>query len=390
MPRLDGLKRRTRRQPLDVPTPADPRDWELLAFFDQIYCRDNPRIREGSPRTIYDYECNIHVAQEFLDEQLEARGEPQRVLTLRDLTKPFAIGAVNWLLKNGRSVATANKLPRVLIALNRWAVLECDIDLKVLRMRKLPEPKRVPRAWSEDEMRRICAAARRMRGKVGEVPAGRWWLALILVAYHSGGRIGSIMKAPSDGIDFHRGTLCIPAEVQKQNADQLYALDKASLGALAAIQPTRNELIFGEWPYDRTQKHNYRALTHGLRKVLVGAKLFSSIDDIGPRELWHKIRRTSISLVAAALGPDRARLHAGHSAASVTSRYLDPSIANRRGIVLPAIDVRPAPRTAASDAAAAQQDLLGKLTAPGLADGVLALAKLLGAVQPAQASGGTP
>src|SRR5262245_59321832 len=122
--RLEGLLKKSRKKLLDIPAPADARDWELLPFLDQVYARQNPRIINGSPRTLYDYQVQVHVAQEFLDNQQLSADLPLRPLVLRDVTKPFAVGLVNSLLSAGRSVASCNKVVRVLVSLTRWAALE--------------------------------------------------------------------------------------------------------------------------------------------------------------------------------------------------------------------------------------------------------------------------
>ena len=185
----------------------------------------------------------------------------------------------------------------------------------------LPTDKRVPEAWSVDEMRRIITAAAETPGMLCGIPAGKWWPAQLLTLYDTGLRIGALMALESAQLDFETGWLTVPADHQKQRAEQVFQLQADTLDAIAQTRPGERRELF-PWPF---VDERWAVLRKRYRKILQRAGLPTD-----SRCLFHKVRRTSATLIADALGERAAQDHLGHSSLSVTKRYLDPRKMKRR------------------------------------------------------------
>jgi integrase len=303
-------------------------EWPLLEFYEQIYLIENTELAGGSSRSDDDHRLQIANFQRWLDEQ----PPPRRPALLSDLTDTNVAAAMRWQLGRSptKSRATANKLRRTLVAIHNWALDRKDFPGKKLKVEPFKEPKRLPQAWSIDVLGQIVTAGTKLRGTIGPlgqpgVPAHRWAPAMLLGIYNTGLRISAWMNTPTAGLDLAAGTLLVPAEVQKQDADQLIWLLPVVREALAAIEPHRNARMGDDWPHDRSQR-GWRALNHLLKKLLVSAGIYSSVAQVPSRDLFHKFRRTHGSYIANAAGEDAARQSLGHSHASVTRRYVDPSL----------------------------------------------------------------
>jgi integrase len=110
------------------------------------------------------------------------------------------------------------------------------------------------------------------------------------------------------------------AAAQKQDSDQVFPLVKETVEALRAIDPSRNRMIFGDWPFNRS------TLRKRLKVMLVKAGLYPSIKAIPKRtELFHKLRKTIATAVKKRDGKEAATALCGHSSGFVTDFYIDKS-----------------------------------------------------------------
>jgi integrase len=182
------------------------------------------------------------------------------------------------------------------------------------------EPKRVPQAWTQEELGILLAACQRATGMVGRVKASDWWVALHLLIWDTSERIGAVLAIRKDWLNWQTGGLLIPAECRKgQERDMAYGLHEETLVALARIRDSGSDLLFGvvtvAWLYYRYKR---------LRKA---AGLPTD-----RKSAFHRIRR-SVASHLHALGHN-ATDALGHASTDVTRRsYLDPKIA---GAVRPA------------------------------------------------------
>ena len=221
-----------------------------------------------------------------------------------------------WMKNTGRANATINKYSRYLLAVWNFAWKKRKVADQPRDIRPLPESNRIPDAWSAEQMGMILTAARATAGTIGTIPARQWWPAL-LTAYDTGLRVDALMQSRVEEFDAASRWLKTPAELQKQNADQVFRLHPDTIEAIAATGPASRELLF-PWPsIDR----NHRFLRTHYRRILVTAGLGTSRHD-----MFHKLRRTSATAVCNAFDKETAQRHLGHSSPSVTARYLDPRL----------------------------------------------------------------
>ena len=237
--------------------------------------------------------------------------------TFEHLVEDIVERFLAWLKKSDRFAnATINGYRAMLLALWRHAWRKSKVKELPRDIHKFKVSKLIPEAWSPDEMGMMLKAAREATGDVCGAPSSVFWPALILTLYDTGLRIAALMQAKLSDFDFESRWLKIPAEVQKQDADQVFRLHEETVDAIARIEPAKRELIF-PWPFDADNR--YHILTDHFRKILKAAGLSDT-----KRDLFHRIRRTSATAVAQVLGEAAAQHHLGHSSISVTKRYLDP------------------------------------------------------------------
>lgn len=187
-------------------------------------------------------------------------------------------------------------------------------------------PRRVPRAWNQDDLAKLFAAIEVQVGEFCGIPKAAYWRALHHVLYWSAERIGAIRQLRWTDYDATSGWLVFPAETRKgRHADNLVKLPPVAIAALEAIREPERALIF---PWDLSPC----AIYDHYRKVLVTAGL-----PIGPKSMFHAIRRTAASYFEAAGGNATELLM--HTSRKVTMAYLDPRIVKRTQ----AADLLPSP-----------------------------------------------
>ena len=248
-----------------------------------------------------------------------------------DLTDDNVMAFIRSIRAKGRSPATANKIRGQIISLWRFLarkrIVETFPDVPPLR-----EFRRVPVGWSHEQIDRLFAACASAEGFVDCIPASRWWTALHFVLWDSGLRIGAAMKLRWEHFDLAGGVLLVPAEIQKQSADQQFPLGDDTVFWLRSILQPEREVVFA-WA------KCYDSLWNHYRRLLIRAGLPAD-----RRSKFHRMRRSHASHLKAAGGDPTASL--GHSGTRMTQlHYLDPSIVGgqnaaamlRRPIVNPPI-----------------------------------------------------
>ena len=243
-----------------------------------------------------------------------------------DLSDTLLAGAMAWQVRPepngcGNEPPTANKLRATISAIWRRAKKLKLIDT-LPEVDRLPEFHREPECHSIDEFYQLIDVAERLPGMVGAVPANVFWPSLYWAVFNTGCRISAVMLTPTQKLDLAGGWIKVNAEVQKHRADMVFDLLPETKQALSMLDAHGRGLarIFDDWPYDRTRRTGkWRTLTGYLRKHLEAAGLSSTEDD-----LWHKIRRTFATYIAAKAGIAVAQSMLGHSHQRVTKRYIDP------------------------------------------------------------------
>lgn len=292
---------------------------KLSDYFDARYYPE--RLLQRSPRTTQEYKFSVQRLTRHL-------GRPA---TLEDLTTE-TLYAFRTEETEDHSPETVNKHLRQLLAIARHAAKWQQIP-EAPEVEKLKCPKRAPVAWTPAEMQSILQAAKRKPGRIRTISADKWWPALILSLYDTGARISAMMAARWEWLD--GVVLTIPAEVQKQNADQRYRLRPQTIAAIEAIRPweataefietpnglkqklrRKTEGLLFDWCYDPDRR--WKVLTRHYRQILKWAGLPHT-----QKDCFHKIRRTTATRIADARGKAAAQSYLGHSSAKVTESYID-------------------------------------------------------------------
>lgn len=235
---------------------------------------------------------------------------------LRDLTPLHIVGVMRHLKDRGRCERTVNNVRRNLLIVWRHAedmgaaVAPCPLPRRVPRMK---EPAPLPRAWTPEQMRRLIDACRRAPTKRGW--GAEHWVALVLTIYDTSLRIGCLLRSTADQLDPHACTLTVPGSLQKGRRETCQPLHPDTVVRLERL-PRDDGRLF-PWPYRREE------LWRQFRAILKSAGLPAT-----RRDQFHRIRRTSYTLVAVALGKDAASGHAAHRR-DMSAHYLDPAFVAR-------------------------------------------------------------
>lgn len=277
------------------------------------------RLIGASPKTVEQYEIALRHWKRFCGS-----------LALSDIDD-MALAAFVAALARSRSPATVAKTLRHVMSIVRLAAKRAGVvppDPPAVRVSR-----RIPEAFTIDQVEAILAECRREPGSLAALPASRWWPALVLFVFDTGCRVGAALASVADDLAIGERSVLLRAETQKQRADQWHTLSDQAIAAIAALYPRPGSLVF-PWPYGRG------VIYKRFRRILDRAGVPAGRERGG---LFHKLRKTTASYVHANGGDATYQL--GHSSRQVTERYLDPRIA-RNG---QAIDVLPRPEMPIDD-----------------------------------------
>ena len=210
---------------------------------ERLYFPQSLTIHSEITRKNYRYAC------EFLATFLG------REATIADLTKPVLIGYLKWLV-NVRQLApkTANERCGRIRAMWAWLDEEGLIDRRAPRNIRLPEPDKIPVAWSREELAALYAATNEMPGQVAGVDAGAWWQGLLLWLWNTGARYGETMAVEWTMINLQTRTVHVPARYRKgRRKPAIYRLWEDTQAALIAIR-TAEPRVFA---WDRSEASYY-------------------------------------------------------------------------------------------------------------------------------------
>lgn len=177
-------------------------------------------------------------------------------------------------------------------------------------------PRSVPRAFTEDELRRLVAAAREARGWVGPIPARTFFEALVAVGLETGERINAILQTPREC--WRRPTLVVPAAIRKgRQQERVYDLSPEASDLVDAVSRHEGPTVFWWLASDTALRKRWKVIT---RRAGLGDS----------REVqFHALRRSTASHLAAA-GFD-ATAFLGHSSDRITRRsYIDPRVVDAK------------------------------------------------------------
>jgi integrase len=303
--------------------PAEP--GTLRALFERHYVPE--RMTDATPQAIFEYRCAFlvlrrHVGADVRLDQLDQEGDA----ILADFFQ--------HLLKSGRRPATINnKYRAAILAVWRDAV-ERGLVARSPRVKKLKEFHNPPDAWSIDEMKRILATAALYRAgeMYGPVRRNLWWCAILLLGYWTGLRRGSLLSIHTRDLDLRKAVLYVPGESMKNRQGQLFALPAEVVRAIRKIMPPERELLFECPVQPNTVSKHFKALL-GAAGIRPGRHQRLN--------LFHKLRRTTCTELAARASTALASSLLGHSDEYVTARYIDPTRAKAHDVtkILPRLAV---------------------------------------------------
>lgn len=266
-----------------------------------LYREDQPDL---APATVEAYRVAIRKFRRFL-------GRKPRLSDLNDETVRA------FLLEYRKHVApgTVRNKRRQLLALWRFAY---RTELTEVEPRNIPRekvPRRVPVAWTPEQVGLIldhCDAAPALDG--WDV---RHWRALVATAYVSLHRVQCLMKLRLDQIDLQTGWMTAKAEQLKQDRDHSSQIAPWALELVRETLDGDRERLF-PWPlHPRTLGVHYK-------KILRAAGL-----PCDRKSMFHRLRKTSYTIVHRELGVEAATQIAGHSK-DLSKHYADPFWADVR------------------------------------------------------------
>lgn len=276
-------------------------------FFVSVYVPT--RLLGRSPRTVQQYADAIRQFHQVCGS-----------VDIASLQESILADFARHFLQKQCSPATANANLRPLKAIWRFAAARGFCAPPPV-IPSLPELKRIPCAWTPDDIGRLLESSSKETGLIGSVAAAPFWRAFILTCYDTGLRRGVLLCLPMRCIDFANRWILAPAELQKTRGDQLVRVSAETAAALAAIRDPAERSFAFPWPYDRYDRTTWTAFSRRMRKIVRRAGL----------DLAHKhcqrIRRTRASL-GEAVERGSAWIDMGHSSPAITrDHYLDPRLA---------------------------------------------------------------
>lgn len=233
----------------------------------------------------------------------------RRVL-LADLTDDLLESHQGWMLDNGYSPSTVNSACGAILALWRFAWRK-RLAAELPRVSPVPEYRRLPTAWTVEEFARLLDATDTLTGEVCGIPRSQWWRALLLVIFDTGIRRRAAFGIERTDVDLQSRWLRVPAELMKTKVEQRFRLSEQTVRALERIWSPPRKLLF-----PRTGK----CQAYGTFATLLERAGLPN----DRRSKFHKIRRTTATLVAKSVSIDAAVHMLGHTSETMTRRYIDP------------------------------------------------------------------
>ena len=292
-------------RPTDLPAKlVDPLDTEgsLLAFAKHVY---QPERMVGATEL-----SKKHI---LISVRSFCRASGRNVM-VSELTDEMVSGYMQSMVEQGYARPTVNNNRADLLALWRYGYKKKLLD-RWPTVDKVETFRRLPIAWTMEEMGIILQACATTPGMIAETRASLFWTALVLILFDTGLRLRAALSIERDNVNLGTGWVRVPAEDQKQKTEQRFQVTMQTTDAIQAIWYPARRLLFA-WPWRQD------AIFRRLAAILKRAGLPN-----GRRDLFHKFRRTTASHIAAAAGIDAATRQLGQSGSAVTKRYIDPTIA---------------------------------------------------------------
>jgi len=242
-----------------------------------------------------------------------------RDIRLDELTDELAADHFGWMIARGSRRETVNSKRAHLFSIWRFALkhglVACGPTINKLLAELDP-----PDAWSEEEASRIVDATAALKSwqAIGGLPANLYFRAVLLVAWWTGLRRGSLFKLRV--ADLSGEWLTVPGAAMKNKRGRRYRLGLDAVEAVKAISEPARQLLFPQPANRRTRFEWFYPYFNELLRVA----------EIAPSTRLcmtklHKWRRTVATHVACSSGVEAASALLNHSGPEVTKRYIDES-----------------------------------------------------------------
>jgi len=191
-------------------------------------------------------------------------------------------------------------------------------------------PMKPPRGYTVEELSSIVRQARVTRGQIGTVPAPWFWQTLLVCAWESGERIGSLLRLRWEEVDLEHRIVTLLGQHRKDHITTIHRQISPQL--VAWLRLHQRQPGHHVWPWLDNRHEN--SIFPAIRRICRSAK-------VTPRG-FHAIRKASGSYVRA--GGGDASEHLGHANPRTTrDHYLDPRIVRQQSALdfLPPLDLSP-------------------------------------------------
>ena len=148
---------------------------------------------------------------------------------------------------------------------------------------------------------------------MGDIPQRDWWLSLLLFIYDTATRISATLALRSKDVDVVRRHVILVPDNAKTDLCQIVGFSEQTREAIARHYDADRDFV---WPYP----YNSRSIWVHFKLLLAAAG-----QPTGRRNCFHKIRRTSATMIATCISLEAARQQLGHTTPEMTkSTYVDP------------------------------------------------------------------
>lgn len=282
-------------------------------------------LRGLSDRSVALYSGTIDRFREHLER------EPL-VSDLTDLTVARFLAARSRATRAGRAIspATVRKDQAQLQSLATFAAKR-GLAQSWLTVAGVRVPRKIPSAYTAEDIGRLVAVGGRRRGRVGPVPARWFWPTLLRTCFYTGERITSVLSLTWGDIDFDRRVILFPGERRKGGvADILREIPADLAASLLERRGDPGAAVF-PWLGHRVANSIYNSLRDLARQAGVKPRGF------------HGLRKSAASYVAAA-GGNATQFLAHENPRLAARHYVDPRIAGMPSVLgmLPSLDGPPA------------------------------------------------
>lgn len=173
--------------------------------------------------------------------------------------------------------------------------------------------KRIPRAYTADDVAKLIRTARQRPRVVGGQPAAWWWPTLIYAAFCTAERISALLSLRWSEVDLDACTIVFLADTRKGHTRDIVRQITPELARMMrARQKAPGELV---WNWDRVTRDS----------IWTSLKLLCQKAGVTYRG-FHGLRRAAASYTAASQGRAAATALLDHSNPRLLEHYVDPAI----------------------------------------------------------------